>query len=160
VEKGGWLDQILEAVLAVLTNRWLGYIVAFVGGAVVAYLARRSPKRDWEYIKEGPGKVLLGAFVVTAALRSTPRLILPETRFVCDEVTGPFGLPETSNCRFESEGEFKTVVDYTFGDMIKDLAWGALQEFIIGGIGAAVGLLIAIAVPRPATAFAPAPEKD
>jgi hypothetical protein len=69
-------------------------------------------------------------------------------------------LPETSNCRFKSEGEVKTVVDFTFGDMMKDFAWGALQELIIGGIGAAVGLLIAIAVPRPVTAIARAPEKD
>lgn len=160
MEKGGWLDQILEAVLAVLTNRWLGYLVAFVGGAVVAYLARRSPKRGWEYITEGPGNVLLGAFVVSAVVRSTPRLILPETRYVCDKTTGLFGLPETSNCRFKSEGELRTVVDFTFGHMMKDFAWGALQELIIGGIGATVGFLIALAVPRPATAIGLAPEKD
>lgn len=157
MEKGGWLDQIIEFVLNVLTNRWLGYFVAFVGGAVVACLARRSPKQDWEYIKEGPGKLLLGAFFVSVSLRTVPRVILPETRFVCDKTTGLFGLPETSNCRFKSEGEFRTVIDFTFGDTLKEFVWGTLQEFVIGGIGALVGLLIAAAIPTPSAAVAQEP---
>ncbi len=74
MEKGEWLDQIILFVLGVLTNRWLEYAVAFFGSLAVAYLARRSPKADLAYLKEGAGNLLAGAFLVSAAFRSVPSL--------------------------------------------------------------------------------------
>jgi len=73
VEKGGWLDQILLAILGFLNQSWLSITVALVGGGLVAYLGRVSPKEDWEYLKDGPGKVLSVAFLLLAAAKSAPR---------------------------------------------------------------------------------------
>jgi len=143
MEKDGSLDQILYFVLGVLTNPWLAYTVAFGGGLVVAYLARRSPKGTWEFIKEGPAAVLTAAFFLSAGLRSVPRLVVPEHDLVCDRTTGPFGIEETSNCRFESVGEFSTVVDYSLGDMMRDVVVSGIQELVIGGLGAGIGMLLA-----------------
>jgi hypothetical protein len=144
MEKGGWLDQIILLVLGVLTNRWLGYAVAFFGSLAVAYLARRSPKADLAYLQEGAVYVLAGAFLVSASLRSVPRLVLPESRFVCDR-SGPF---RSLNCRSESVGEFRTVIDYSFLDMLRDYGLSLLQEALIGAIGALCGIGIALLVPH------------
>jgi uncharacterized membrane protein YeaQ/YmgE (transglycosylase-associated protein family) len=148
VEKGGWLDQILLAILGFLNQSWLSITVALVGGAVVAYLARVSPKNDWEYLKEGPGKVLSAAFFLLAAVRSAPRLVIPETRFVCDRVTGEFGIPVSANCRTVTEGTVGVVYDYTLGDMLYDFFFSMVQEVVFGLIGAAVGIIVATVVRR------------
>lgn len=66
MEKGGWLDQLLLNVLGFLDQQWLGVAVAVVGGFGVAYLARRSPKQDWAFVREGPAAFLSGVFLVLA----------------------------------------------------------------------------------------------
>jgi hypothetical protein len=139
MDSGGWLDQIL----GVLTHPWLTFGVALLGGGVVAYLARRSPKRDWTFIQEGAGALLLGAFFVSSFLRSVPRLVVPELTFVCDRATGPFGLEEASNCRTESVGEAHTVVTYTFADLGRDYFVLPILEGLIALVGAGVAILIA-----------------
>jgi hypothetical protein len=45
---------------------WLGGAFTATAAVVVAVLARLSPKRDWEFIKDGPAYVLLGLSVLTA----------------------------------------------------------------------------------------------
>jgi hypothetical protein len=148
VEKGGWLDQILLAVLGLLNQSWLSITVALVGGAVMAYLARVSPRNDWEYLREGPGKVLSVAFLLLAAVKSAPRLAIPETRFVCDRVPGEFGIPVSTNCRTVTEGTVGVVYDYTLGDMVYDFFFSMVQEVVFGLIGAAIGIIAATVVRR------------
>jgi hypothetical protein len=148
MEKDGWLDQLLLGILRFLTDPWLGMGVALVGGAAVAYLARVSPGPDWEFIKEWPGKALLGAFLLYSSLRSTPRLVMPEIEFLCDEGTGPFGSTVTTNCRTELHGEVATVQDYTLLDTARDFALSFAQETAVGLVGAGLGLLVARSVLR------------
>ena len=148
VDKGGWLDQLLLAVLGFLNQPWLSIGVALVGGAAVAYLGRVSPKNDWEYISEWPGRVLLGAFVVLANIKSVPRLVFPAWHFVCDKVPGEFGIPVSTDCHWESEGTIHTVQDYTFGDWAHDFFGSLVQDAILGLVGAGVGFLIGTIVVR------------
>jgi len=146
VEKGGWLDQILLAILGFLNQSWLSITVALVGGGLVAYLGRVSPKEDWEYLKDGPGKVLSVAFLLLAAAKSAPRLAVPEWHFVCDRTTGEFGIPVSTNCRTVTEGTVGVVYDYTLGDMVHDFFFSMVQEVVFGLIGAAIGIIIATVV--------------
>jgi hypothetical protein len=146
VEKGGWLDQILLAILGFLNQSWLSVTVALVGGAVVAYLARVSPKNDWEYVRDGPGNVLSVAFLLLAAVKSAPRMVVPETSFVCDRTTGEFGIPVSTNCRAVTDGTVGFVYDYTLGDLVHDFFFSMVQEVVFGLIGAAVGVILATVV--------------
>jgi hypothetical protein len=146
VDKGGWLDQLLLGVLGFLNQRWLGLVVTLGGGFLVAYLARRSPKQDWAYIKEGPGAVLTGAFLLLAALKSVPRLAVPKTSFTCDHAPGLLGIPEATNCRWISEGAVGMVYDYTLGDFAAEFFGGLLRDFVLGGLAYAAGFAVATAV--------------
>jgi len=146
VEKGGWLDQILLAVLSFLNQSWLSITVALVGGGLVAFLARVSPKNDWEYLREGPGKVLSVAFLLLAAVKSAPRLAVPDFHFVCDRVPGEFGIPVSTNCRTVTEGTVGVVYDYTLADLAHDFFFSMVQEVVFGLIGAAVGIILATIV--------------
>ena len=148
MEKDGWLDQLLMAVLGFLNQTWLSIAVALVGGAVVAYLARLSPKKDWEFISDWPGRILFGAFLLLANIKSVPRLVLPETNFVCDKELGEFGIPVSTNCRWITEGTVHTVQDYTLGDWFSDFLSAILQDAVFGAIGAAVGFLVGTLVLR------------
>lgn len=144
MEQGGWLDQILLFVLSVLANPWFGYGVALFGAAFVGYLARRSPKQDWEFIREWPGTVLLGAFFVSASLQSAPRLVFPDYHYSCDRSLDAFGLPTKVDCSFTSSGSIQTIVDYSFLDMIRDCMVAGAQELVLGAIGLAAGRWLAV----------------
>jgi hypothetical protein len=147
MEKDGWLDQAIYAVLNFLNQTWLGVIVALASGCAVAFLARRSPHEDWEFIRDGPDKLLLGAFLALAALKSAPRLVLPKSDFVCDAGVDPtYGLPVQTNCRFVANGDFEFVSDYTIVDMLKEFVTSAVISGACVAIGGAVGLLVAIAL--------------
>ncbi len=136
MEKGGWLDQILLGVLGFLAQPWLSIVVALVGGAVVAYLARSSPKTDWEFIKEWPGGVLFGAFVLLAGVKvSAPRLIPAEYHIECDS-------PDIF-CGFVVDRQMRYVYDYTVLDYVRDFAISLVQDLIFGGLGFLVGMVIA-----------------
>jgi hypothetical protein len=149
MEKDGWLDQALYAALNLLNQTWLGVVVAFVSACAVAYLARRSPKADWEYIRDGPDKLLSGAFLVLAGLKSTPRLVLPKSDFVCDTVIDPtLGIPVQDNCRFVPQGSFEVVYDYTFGDMVREFLTSLVYSGVAALIGGGVGLLLSVALPK------------
>src|SRR5215207_4744179 len=146
MEKDGWLDQFLLGILNVLNHPVLAVVVALGGGFAVALLARLSPKEDWEYIKEGPGAVLTGAFLLLAGLKAVPRLVFPESHFVCDRTTGPLGLPETGDCRWTSTGTTHLVYDYSFGDFLRDLASSLVLDVVLGGLAAGLGILVATIV--------------
>jgi hypothetical protein len=148
MEKDGWLDQLLLGILNLLNHPLLAVVVALGGGFAVALLARLSPKEDWEFIKEGPGVVLTGAFLLLAGIKSAPRLVLPETSFVCDRTTGPFGIPETSNCRWTSTGTTHLAYDYTFGDFVREFISSLALEGVLGALGAGLGILVALIVRR------------
>jgi hypothetical protein len=148
MEKDGWLDQFLLGILNVLNQPLLAVVVALGGGFAVALLARLSPKGDWEYLKEGPGAVLTGAFLLLAGIKAVPRLVLPETNFVCDRTTGPLGVPETGDCRWTSSGTTHVVYDYTFGDFLREFASSLVLDVVLGGLGAALGILVAMIVRR------------
>ena len=143
MQQDGWLDQAIYAVLNFLNEPWLGIVVPFVTAGVVAYLARRSPKQDWEYIREGPDKVLTAAFVLLAGVRSTPRLVVPTSHFVCDEGVDDLGFPTVSRCRFETAGSVHTVIDYTFGDFVREMLTSVVTSVVVGAFGGAAGWLIA-----------------
>ena len=148
MEKDGWIDQILLAILNVLNDPVLAVVVALGGGFAVALLARLSPKEDWEFIKEGPGNLLTGAFIALASIKGAPRLVLPETNFVCDHTTGPFGIPETGNCRWTSAGTTHLEYDYTFVDFLHEFFSSLALEVILGALGAGLGILAAMIVRR------------
>jgi hypothetical protein len=148
MEKDGWLDQLLLGILNVLNHPLLAVVVALGGGFAVALLARLSPKEDWEFIKEGPGVVLTGAFLVLAGVKSAPRLVLPETDFVCDRTTGPLGIPVTGDCRLTSTGTTHVVHDYTFVDFLQEYFSSLGLELVLGGLGAGLGILVARIVRR------------
>jgi hypothetical protein len=138
VEKGGWLDQLLAAVLGFLTNPWLSAVVAFVGAAVVACLARLSPKKDWDYIKEGPGRFLFFAFILFyGAQVGVPRYVPPVYDFACST-------PDSGCDVVAKPGYF--AYDYTAGNFWRDLGISFLQDLIVGGLGVLVGIVVARAV--------------
>jgi hypothetical protein len=140
MEKDGWLDQILLGILNLLNETWLGVAVAVGGGFIVAVLARTSPKKDWDFLKEGPANVLAGAFLLLAGLRSAPRLVLPKQNFVCDD--------GGTHCRFEADGPIQTVYDYTFGDFVREFAVSLVRDAVLALAGAAVGVAVAAVVLR------------
>jgi hypothetical protein len=142
VEKGGWLDQILLGILSFLNQPWVGITVGLGGSILVAFLARLSPKRDWEYISEGPGKLLAYAFIAYAFLRSVPRLVMPKSTFVCDRQPGPFGIPQTTNCHFVTSGRMHFEYDYTLLDFGKDVLFSIVQDIVFGSAGFVVGLIL------------------
>jgi hypothetical protein len=140
MEKDGRLDQILLGILNLLNETWLGIVVAVGGGFVVALLARISPKKDWDYLKEGPGNVLAGAFLLLASLRSVPRLVFPKQNFVCDE--------GGTDCRFEADGPIQTVYDYSFGDFVREFVVSLVRDAALAFAAAAVGVAVATVVLR------------
>jgi hypothetical protein len=148
VEQGGWLDQFLLSVLGLLNARWLEVLVAVGGSFVVACLARLSPKQDWAFVKAGPGRVLTGAFLLLAGVRSAPRLLVPTTTFSCERVPGLLGIPETTNCHWTTHGTLKGVDDYTFVDFWTEFLGSLLREAIWGAVGLAAGFLVATLVLR------------
>lgn len=98
---------------------------------------------DWEYITDVPGKLLFGAFVLLATLKSPPRYIEPTLSFVCDRGPGPLpGLTVQSNCRFVSSGHGQ-VFDYTFWDYGCDLAVSVAQDCLFGFAGLGLGIVLA-----------------
>lgn len=154
--KDGWLDQVLVGVLNFLNQTWLSIAVAFVGGLLVAFLARRAPGQDWAYIKDGPGNLLLSAFLLLAALKSIPRFVLPKTSFTCDQAPGPLGFPVTTNCGPVSVGRPHFEGGYSLREFVRDYTVSLLQDLVYGGLGALVGIALATLVthvsgPRPRT---------
>jgi hypothetical protein len=153
MEKGGWLDQILIGVLNFLNEPWVSNTVVVVAAFLVAYFAVVSPKEDdWSLLREGAGKILFGAFVLLAMLKSGPRLIIPESHYVCDREPGALGIEVSTNCRFETQGTFRTVYDYSILDFIKDFYTSVFYELVFGAVGALAGLLCAMLVMRGRTA--------
>ena len=148
MEQGGWLDQIILGVLNVLNAPVVAVLVAVGGGFLVALLGRLSPKDDWSFIKEGPGRVLLVAFLLLAALRSTPRLIVPQGQFQCETTPGPLGLPQTTGCEYVTNGSIQVAYDYTLGDMARDFAVSLGQDVVLGALGAGLGIIVAAIVRR------------
>ena len=149
MEKNGWLDQALYAVLNFLNQTWLGISIALVSAFAVAFLAKRSPGSDWEYIKDGPDKLLSGAFLLLAALKSGPRLVLPKGDFVCDSVMDPtLGIPVKENCRYVTDSSLTVVYDYTIGDMIKEFLTSLAYSGACALIGGAAGFLAAVALSK------------
>ena len=148
MEKGGWLDQILLGILGFLNQQWLAIAVALVGSCAVTYLARTSPKRDWEYLKEGPGNLLLGAFVLFAVVRSAPRLVIPKTTFGCERRPGAFGIPVSTDCRAVSSGTVHVVYDYTVVDLVRELVDSAVTDLVFGAGGVAAGFVVGTLVRR------------
>jgi hypothetical protein len=150
MEKDGWLDQALYAVLNFLNQTWLGITVALVGAFAVAFLAKRSPGTDWEYIKDGPDKLLAGVFLLLAGLKTTPRFVLPTTHIACDTSVDPTtGLPVTGDCRFVTEGTATFVYDYTLGDMVRDFLISLAYSGVAALLGGAAGYLAAVALAKP-----------
>ena len=148
MEENGWLDQILVGVLGFLNQPWLAITIAIGGGFAVAYLARKSPKNDWEFIQEWPSGVLTGAFVVLACAKSAPRLVLPTTRYSCDRVPGPLGIPVTANCHWITDGTLHTVQDYTMADLLRDFFASLVQDAVFTAVGASAGIVVAVMVLR------------
>jgi hypothetical protein len=150
VQQGGWLDRLILSVLDFLNQPWLGITVALAGSFAVALLARLSPKDDWEFIRQGPDRLLTGAFVVLAGLKSAPRLVLPKQSLVCDRSTlDPLlRIPIRTDCHFVSDGPIRTVYDYTFGDMVREFLLSLLQSVVWGAVGTAAGLLTALLLTR------------
>ena len=146
MEKDGWLDQALMATLTFLNQTWLSITVALMGGFLVAFLARRAPGEDWAYIKDGPGNLLTGAFLLLAGLKSVPHFVLPKTSFACDTTPGPLGIPTNSNCRMVSEGTAHYEVGYTFGNFFRDIGVSLLIDLIYGGLGVLLGIAVATLV--------------
>lgn len=150
MEKDGWLDQALLAVLSVLTNHWLGILLALVAGTLIAYLGRIRPGNDWRFFLDDVREAILGgAFLLSAGLKSAPRLVLPKTHFVCDETTTPaldglLELPVRTNCRWESSGQIHSVVDYGLGDAARDFFMSLLQEGTAFGVGLGIGRAVAM----------------
>jgi hypothetical protein len=134
LEKDGWLDQILLGTLGFLTEPWLTMGVAFVAAAVVAYLARRSPNPDWEYISEGAGRVLFGAFILLNVVRlATPTYVPADFDVQCTE----------AGCDYVMVSPSQFYYEYTLGKFWLDLLTSNVQDVIAGGIGFLVGRGIA-----------------
>lgn len=145
----GWLDTALLALLEFLDNPWLSVIVPVGGGLALGYLARRSPRRDWDRITELPGKVLFGVFLVLAAIKSLPRLVVPSASFLCDREPSPLsGILVETNCRLATAGTFQTVYDYTLGDYLRDFVVFIARDCVLGVIGLLIGIAFATVVTR------------
>ena len=71
--------------------------VTFLASVVLGFMARRSPKRDWEFIKSWPGFVLLVISLATSqvefAASEVQRQLGPPPKFVCAWVTDDSGMP-------------------------------------------------------------------
>lgn len=148
MEQGGWLDQLILGILNFLNAPALAVLVAFGGGLLVALLGRLSPKDDWSFIKEGPGRVLAAAFLLLAVLRTTPRLVVPQGRFVCESAPGPLGLPQTTGCEYVTDGTIHVAYDYTLADMARDFAVSLGQDAVLGAVGVGLGIIVAALVRR------------
>jgi len=105
-------------------------LVPIGGSFLVACLARRSPKNDWAFVKEAPSRVLTGAFLLLAACRSAPRLLVPTTTFSCDRVPGLLGIPDATNCHWVTDGTLQVVDDYTLVDFLTEFFGSLLREAI------------------------------
>ena len=157
MEQGGWLDQLIMAVLGFLNQPWVTIVVSADTGLAVAYLARAAPpkgargraeaREHWAFIKERPSAFLAGAFMIYSALRTAPRLVLPSSHFACEWTTKPPGIP-VQECRWVTEGRVGLAYDYTLGQWARDFGTSLLQEAVFGLVGAAVGFLLATIVVR------------
>jgi hypothetical protein len=81
-------------------------LVTFAAACFFGFLARHSPKKDWEFIKGWPAFAL---FVVSGIMSQTElaqqnlaRILPPPASFVCEWVTNTQGLPERK-CDWVSE---------------------------------------------------------
>jgi len=142
-----WFDQAVLFVLNVLNEPWLTGSVAVGTGLIVAYLARRSPKGDWEYIKEGPAQILGGAFVLLALIKVAPRAVTPTFKLSCDRVPGPLGISVNGNCRWIT-GPFYEKSTYGFGDAARDFLVSSIQDEVLSAAGTAAGIAVAVLVLR------------
>ena len=148
MEQGGWLDQIILGVLNLLNAPVVAVAVALGGGFLVALFGRLSPKDDWSFITEGPGRVLTVAFFLLAVLRSAPHLVVPKGQFECGTAPGPLGLPQTTGCEYVMDGTVHVAYDYTLGDMARDFAVSLGQDLVLGVLGTGIGIIVAAIVRR------------
>jgi len=141
VEQGGWLDQLILGTLQFVTQSWVELVVGLGGGFALAVLARLSPRRDWEEVTGLPGRALLGAVWLLAFLKTVPRLVVPKTTLSCDDVAGPFGIPQKS-CHFTTTGTFHTVQDFTVLDAITEIVESVARDALLALAGWGLGWVV------------------
>ena len=127
----------------VIGSWWLGSSICFIAGVMVGFLARRSPKSDWEFIKKGA--LLWGLFVGCvfipmiqgyADFNSEADLLRREFVEAC--------LSEEDSCPEDVESYVPEGTDLT--DMLRFVAVNWLWDLInipVEGMGVLVGGVLA-----------------
>jgi len=140
------LGQILFGIMRFLNQPWVSVVVGLGGGFAVALLARLSPPRgQWNFIEDLPSRAILVSFVVVSIFRIVPLKLIPQAsdfRLTCEHPTGPFGIPENTNCAWVRVRPDHTVPDYTLAQMGRDFLLSLVQDLVYGAIGAGIGIML------------------
>lgn len=127
-------------------------VVSFLAAVVIGVLAHRSPKGDWEFIKQGPALVLFNASGAVAQAEIAPTWVAGDMDYTCDWVPNEDGLL-TQECGIEIRGGGFVEPSFDLGTLAWTLFGGTIVSMVLDGPAEVVGVAVGIGVGK--VAFPP-----